>query len=308
VVSRSHNDVGECWTAIPSWPYEAGDRGHIRKQTNPGNSSRLVEFRVDEEGNQFATLSIRNKAVEFPVDYVICSAFHGYEPWSGETEVLHFDGLNWNNWQSNLAWNLMMPNRNVQWARVTPHKKSLPYLAKPVWSEHKATPCFEMNEGDILLGCDGNNKVVCFEMLVNPDAQKATRNPFDVVRYIRATANHLVNSQLEIIGEKMSRQEVSDPFEAADRYRRIATMHPNVMWASYLADAAIWIEQLALLAHHKVRLEVKPPERPAQGRQTFAPPSPAPKARPSFAAPTAIAPAPARPLFHGAPKAIGIFK
>lgn len=106
-----------------------------------------------------------------------------------------------------------------------------------------------VKEGFVLTAYDDDNKIAAFEFCMKPvtNGIPATVNPFGAARYWRACCNTFM--EIERIKETEIVVERDDPIRAAEQYRKFAEMHPNFMWATYLHDAAFYIEKLARMVY-----------------------------------------------------------
>lgn len=266
----------EEWHVIPGWRnYEAGERGHVKLRSKVNNLKQTT----DTEGVEFVTLTQGRKQEEFQVDQLVCLAFNGAPP-DGNLIVEHLDSVPWNNWASNLRW--AYPIMATNWY-CGPIKDALngfyrfgPYKTKIALNRH-------LQVGHILVATDDYGKLVAFEFVFWQGGDSL--NPFDQARYFRA----YIGSVMEI--EKLKGMDIvvsKTPYEAAQTYHELASMHPEFIWARYLHEAADMIELMA----NQLRSDIKLPITVVASNRTPIPQRAMPLPTPEYVAPARMTIAP----------------
>lgn len=280
----------EEWRAIPGLAYEAGDHGHIRRRPlSHQDKKRYVKPHSNTDGRQIVTLKKGSERNEYFVDELVCRAFHTRNPVRGMV-VTHIDGIEWNDWPSNLRWSFNIMAAKWYCGKIKDAAKGF-YRAGPFSTPIDLSPHTEF--GDIIVAYDTNNEMVAFEFVLGraPDERK---NPYALARYYRMMCNTLMEIErtkgLDIMIDKDA-----NPFEAAQRYHHLADLHPEFMWAKYLHEAAFFLERMASIVYGEI--EAPAPRLTPMVRQplkTPAPeaPLPVPVRRPLGALPPAPAPSP----------------
>jgi hypothetical protein len=164
--------------------------------------------------------------------------------------------------------------------------------------------------GDIIMARNANHQIVAFEFALGRDFNREVRNPYDLARYWRASVNSLTEVE-RCKGADIMLFNPKDPtqvYEAARKYRELAEMHPEWLWANYLLEASYYIEMMANLVYHDIaapKVKVIPTTR-RPFPKAAEPPSPEPPAAPVrrrpppgfFDAPSTATPKPSRPWRH----------
>ena len=281
----SNTAFPEEWRKIIGFKYEASDRGHIRRRPlNGAASPKFVPTSVDTNGNLIVVLTKGSKQSALYVDDLVCETFIGAPP-DSDMYVEHIDGIIWNNWASNLRWSYKLMVAQWYCGPISEARKGI-YKYGPFANQMDASAFLE--EGDLLIAVDSNSKLVAFSFIFGSGFDHMFRNPYQLGNYWRATAHTIMEiEQLKGMDVVVDRNE--NPYAAAEKYRQMAQMHSNCMWASYLMDAATIIEKLADIVQNDVALNFPktvplPAQAPAQA------PAPAPVIRRRIN--TAPAPAP----------------
>ena len=266
----------EQWLTIPHFrAWQVSDRGHVRRNPVGGReTARLAPLKVTTDGQQYVAVTRGKVEAVFTVDTLVCTAFHG-EPKPGMI-VQHIDGVIWNNWASNLRWEYEIVASRWYCGPIGPARLGFfrygPYPSKTELMPH-------IKYGHVILAKDDNDKVVAFEFMITRDPTNGIRNPYDVSRYWRAAVNTLTEVE-RCTGMDIMKMDPKDPqsvYEAAYRYRTLASMHPEYMWASYLLEASYYIEMMANMVYH----DVAPPPVvvPPRTRRVMSIPPPPPPAK-----------------------------
>jgi len=101
----------EEWRPIPGWPYEASNRGRVRRST-PYRSThvgRILRPKTDRYGYLCVRLCSGIQK-DFPVHTLVLLAFVGPPP-HPSMQTRHLDGVQTNNTPDNLAWGT--PQENI---------------------------------------------------------------------------------------------------------------------------------------------------------------------------------------------------
>lgn len=294
----------EIWRPIASWSmYQVSDRGHVRRRPRGGRpTAKLLRLTVDTNGYENVTLTSGKRERTFRVDWLVCSAFHGNPP-DRDMEVQHKDGVTWNDWNTNLRWGYRV--MATQWysgpvdAALRGYYRYGPYPSKTSILPYA-------KYGNVIVAFDDDGQIKAFEFVFSHDLANSTRNPYDLVRYWRATTKHKLMEVECREGMDVSMDPNRNPYEAAAQYRKMAEMHPDYAWALYLLEAAFYIERMADcvykgLAPPEVQVVPavrRPLEQPraAPAVPAPAPSAPAPMARRPIHAQAAPAPVQAAPL------------
>lgn len=232
----------EVWLSIPRWShYQISDRGHIRRRPKGGRLiAKTTTLQTNVDGYQTVTLVRGSKEITVPVDTLVCQTFYGKMPSKGMT-IQHVDGVNWNNWASNIRWEYPIVSNRWYSGPIDAARRGY-FKYGPLKSKTEILP--NLCPGDVIVAFDDNAKIIAFEFVFSRDATKSTLNPFDLARYWRATVNSLTQAE-RCRGMDMPVNPNANPYEAAARYRKLAEMHPDYMWATYLLEAAFYIERIA---------------------------------------------------------------
>lgn len=259
---------------IPGLAYQAGDHGHIRRRPlSHQDKKRYIKPHSDTSGRQLVTLKKGSDRNEYFVDELVCRAFHTRNPAKGMV-VTHIDGIEWNNWPSNLRWSFNLMATKWYCGKIKDAAKGF-YRAGPFSTPIDLSPHTEY--GDIIVAYDTHGEMVAFEFVLGraPDERK---NPYALARYYRMACNTLMEIE-RAKGLDVMIDKDANPFEAAQRFHQLADLHPEFMWASYLHEAAFFIERMATVVYGEVVAPV--PKLVPATRQPLRPmAAPAPQAAP----------------------------
>jgi len=175
--------ITEDWIPVPRWPtYVVSRLGHIKHK----RGKRPVPIKLDTTGFSTVTLKSGKRELDIRLDTLILGTISGVRKLNPARRVMHLDGVAWNNWAYNLAWQHEEVETDGLVATWTVRHEGK--LQNGPFTDHGSARAAAQWIGDIIIGRDNKRNPIAYEVKIMRGADNAPENPIDLADYLDAQA------------------------------------------------------------------------------------------------------------------------